>query len=261
MKTANRDARLLTHLRYCAHFQSKHGYMPDVRESADGLAVSLNMAQRDRDALAGMGMLDKQPGAARAFTITTIGWRWLRSEYPAEFDMYEATSSRGRFDDNLARHGLRRIPLLDAEIAAGLSRQLDGPIDASQADDYLITLSDIAGNWPEVFSIKVVGDSMVDAHILPGDWVILRRTNVAMDGEIVAAQLADGKITLKQFERHGSAIHLVGANAAYKEPIIILDSGDQSDERHETPVSILGVCIGLMRGSASEVRVGASSFR
>lgn len=69
----------------------------------------------------------------------------------------------------------------------------------------------------ELFLLKVAGDSMVDAAICDGDWVVVRRQPVAENGEIVAAMI-DGEATVKTLSRRDGRVWLLPQNPAY-EPI------------------------------------------
>ena len=66
----------------------------------------------------------------------------------------------------------------------------------------------------QLFLLKVVGDSMVDAAICDGDWVVVRQQPVADNGDIVAAML-DGEATVKTFKRRDGHVWLMPHNAAY----------------------------------------------
>ncbi|MGH3545675.1 MAG: transcriptional repressor LexA, partial [Mycobacteriales bacterium] len=66
----------------------------------------------------------------------------------------------------------------------------------------------------ELFSVKVVGDSMIDAAICDGDWVVVRQQPEASNGEIVAAMI-DGEATVKVFSRNGGHVWLLPRNPVY----------------------------------------------
>ncbi len=86
-----------------------------------------------------------------------------------------------------------------------------------------------------VFALKVKGDSMINAHILDGDTLLVRAQNSAQDGEIVVA-LVDGEATVKRFYREKERVRLQPENSAMK-PLII-ERGD---------LMILGKAVGVMR--------------
>jgi repressor LexA len=85
------------------------------------------------------------------------------------------------------------------------------------------------------FVLRVTGDSMIDAGILHGDMVVVRRQQSADDGEIVVALLEDGEATVKRLRRSDGRVVLQPENAAYA-PIVAEE------------VRILGKVVGLVRG-------------
>jgi repressor LexA len=102
------------------------------------------------------------------------------------------------------------VPVV-GRIAAG------GPILAEQAVESVFPLPRELVGEGTLFLLKVSGDSMIDAAICDGDWVVVRQQAVAENGDIVAAML-DGEATVKTFKRRGGRIWLLPHNPAY-EPI------------------------------------------
>nr|WP_231980754.1 transcriptional repressor LexA [Tessaracoccus coleopterorum] len=100
-----------------------------------------------------------------------------------------------------------RGPLL-GRIAAG------GPILAEQQVDDVFALPKQLVGDSEVFMLEVQGDSMVDAAICNGDWVVVRRQNDAVNGDIVAA-LLDDEATVKTFSRRSGNVWLLPHNDRY----------------------------------------------
>jgi repressor LexA len=99
------------------------------------------------------------------------------------------------------------IPL-HGRIAAGV------PIEAFEGHSMLAVPAALLGSG-EHYALEVSGDSMVEAGILDGDYALIRRTDVARDGEIVVALIEDSEATLKYFRREGAMIRLDPANRAY----------------------------------------------
>jgi repressor LexA len=118
------------------------------------------------------------------------------------------------------------VPLV-GRIAAG------GPILAEQAVEDVFPLPRQLVGDGQLFMLKVVGDSMVDAAICDGDWVVVRQQPVADNGEIVAAML-DGEATIKTFRRRDGHVWLLPHNPAY-DPI----DGDKAQ--------ILGRVVAVLR--------------
>lgn len=121
------------------------------------------------------------------------------------------------------------IPVL-GRVAAGQ------PITAEQAYDQTLDLGDLFGQPDGLFALRVRGDSMVDAGILEGDYVIVQRQPTARAGEIVVALLED-EATVKYFQPRKDRIELVSANAKY-EPIVVTG---------EVSLRVLGIVRGVVR--------------
>lgn len=97
---------------------------------------------------------------------------------------------------------------LHGRIAAGT------PIEALEGSTMLPVPAALLGSG-EHYALEVAGDSMVDAGILDGDFALIRRTEVARDGEIVVALIDDAEATLKYFRKEGAMVRLDPANRAY----------------------------------------------
>jgi hypothetical protein len=204
------------------------------------------MSFRDREKLVEGGLME-HPNGAESFVITSRGWAVLRRELADEFGN---VGSRGQdvpsLDQLIATRGFRRLALSPAPIGAGPHRQALEATRADHAEACLLVreIADLPAG--EVFMAVVDGTSMVDEHILPGDRVFLRRADTARPGEIVAAELEDGTVTIKRYERRGEAVVLRGASPTMPEPIVVEPgSGDFDDI---APVRIVGVFAGLLRG-------------
>ena len=242
----HREERLLQHLRHCARHWRRHGVVPTIRQTEAGLGQTTNMAYRDRDRLTDLGLVQHPPGS-ESFVITRDGWSVLRREFPDEFGCVD---DRGQdtlaLDDLLAMRGVRRLAMSPAPIGAGLHRSAVEPTEGDHAEACLL-IQEIA-NLPkgEIFIAEVDGDSMIDAHVMPGDWVFLRRADTATAGQIVAAQFEDGTVTLKRYDRRGSQILLRGASPSMPEPIVV--DGDAGDFDDIERLRIVGVYVGLVRG-------------
>jgi repressor LexA len=99
------------------------------------------------------------------------------------------------------------VPVL-GRIAAG------GPILAEEAVEDVFPLPKELVGEGSLFLLKVVGDSMVDAAICDGDWVVVRQQNVADNGDIVAAMI-EGEATVKTFKRTRGQVWLMPHNPAF----------------------------------------------
>ncbi len=106
------------------------------------------------------------------------------------------------------------------------------PIEAIEQDEEL-AFTDWEGA-DDKFALKVAGDSMIEAHIADGDYVVIQRQQQARDGQIVAVRDEDGEATLKKFFKEKNRVRLEPANKAMK-PIF------------RDRVNILGVLVGVVR--------------
>lgn len=88
----------------------------------------------------------------------------------------------------------------------------------------------------EHYALEVAGDSMIEAGILDGDTVIIRKDEVAENGQIIVALIDDTEVTLKRLRRRGNAIALEPANARYETRIVPVDR-----------VRVQGRLVGLLR--------------
>ena len=112
--------------------------------------------------------------------------------------------------------GAVQLPLY-GRIAAGL------PIEAlrDQGSHIEVPLA-LLGNG-EHYALEVDGDSMIDAGILDGDTVIIRKGETAENGQIIGALVDEREVTLKRLRRHGKSIALEPANTAHKVQIVPAD--------------------------------------
>ena len=99
------------------------------------------------------------------------------------------------------------IPL-HGRIAAGV------PIEAFEDSSMLAVPAALLGGG-EHYALEVAGDSMVEAGILDGDYALIKRQEIARDGEIVVALIDDSEATLKYFRREGAMVRLDPANRSY----------------------------------------------
>lgn len=110
------------------------------------------------------------------------------------------------------------VPLL-GRVAAGL------PLLAEENREGTLTVdASLARGRRSLFALTVKGDSMIDAHILPGDKVIVQQTSHADPGDVVVA-LVDGEATVKTFRKKGNTVFLEAANPKY-DPIVISTGQD-----------------------------------
>ena len=97
------------------------------------------------------------------------------------------------------------LPII-GEIAAG------GPIEAYQDASETLTVPDAVAASGDAYVLRVRGDSMIDAHITDGDFVVIRPQQTARDGDIVVAQVEENAVTLKRFFKEKNRVRLQPAN-------------------------------------------------
>ena len=123
------------------------------------------------------------------------------------------------------------IPIL-GRIAAGV------PIEALQNFEGVVDVAALYGRYPEIFAVRVVGDSMAGAGIRDGDLAIVRAASQVENGA-VSAVAVDGEATVKRFYAECGAVTLVAANPRFAPRII------REEEGHD--VRVLGRVVGLVR--------------
>jgi repressor LexA len=142
-----------------------------------------------------------------------------------------ASATQRRFTPSIVEGGLARAkapppppPVEDASrslsipvmgrIAAGT------PISAIQNRSHSVTLSPDFLTQGEHYALEVRGDSMVEAGILDGDLVVIKKQDTANTGDIIVALIDEEEATLKRFRRRGSSIALEAANPAYETRVL-----------------------------------------
>ena len=184
------------------------GYPPSVREI--GEAVGLNSpstVHNHLNTLQKMGFLRRDPTKPRAIEV--------------------------RFDTNsevaMERRPSRHVPLI-GDVAAGT-----GVLAQENVEDLIPLPTDFTGEG-ELFMLRVRGDSMIEAGILDGDFVVARQQTVAENGDIVVAGIPGDEATIKTFKKSGNNITLVPSNSSMKPTVFT------SDE-----VQIYGILVTVMR--------------
>lgn len=193
------------------------GYPPSIREIGDavGLHSSSSVAYQ-LSSLAKKGLLLRDERRPRAVVLSEPGQVKLSAVPSAYVDDSEAEM----------RPTPAYVPLV-GQIAAG------GPILAEEHIEQVMPLPrDLVGDG-QLFMLKVVGDSMIDAAICSGDYVVVRSQSDADNGDIVAA-LLDNEATVKTLRRKNGHVWLMPHNDAY-EPI----NGDHA--------SIMGKVVAVLR--------------
>ncbi|WP_375384961.1 transcriptional repressor LexA [uncultured Microbacterium sp.] len=191
---------------------ARHGYPPSMREIGDAVDLkSLSSVTHQLNQLELSGYLRRDPGKTRAMEVL-IDLPGMSTENPA---------------DSAPMVGDAAMVPLVGRIAAGV------PIMADQHVEEIFPLPRQLVGKGELFMLKVSGESMIDAAICDGDWVVIRAQNTADNGDIVAAML-DGDATVKTFRQRDGHTWLLPRNSAF-EPIL----GDDA--------TVLGKVVAVLR--------------
>ncbi len=184
-------------LAFIQRYKRENQMAPSIREVGDAFGIrSTNGVRYYLTMLQKAGLLDRRAGVSRGIKT--------------------AQSMAG-------------IPIL-GRVAAGQ------PITAEQCYEGSIDTSEMFGTSGELFALKVRGDSMIDAGILEGDYVVVRRRETANSGQMVVA-LVDGEATVKYYRPLADRIELVPANENYQ-PIVVEPGTD---------FQVLGIVSGVIR--------------
>ena len=175
----------------------RRGYPPSMREIGEAVGLtSPSSVSYQLETLQRKGYLRRDPNRPRAIELTR----------PSVSRSLESRSSAP--DDGTGAHPEPSFVPVVGRIAAG------GPILAEQAIEDVFPLPRQLVGDGQLFMLKVVGDSMIEAAIRDGDWVVVRQQPVADNGEIVAAMI-EGEATVKTFKRREGHIWLLPHNSAY----------------------------------------------
>jgi repressor LexA len=182
---------------FIAEHIDKHGYGPTVREIAEKFGIrSPNGVICHLRALERKGIIRRSPNKSRTIELTDVAQRQT--------------------------HGLPFV----GEVAAGTARLAFEQAERIAFDDLF--------NRHDLFVLRVRGDSMIEAQIADGDYVLVRKQPVARAGQIVVAQTDEGEATLKYWYPEANRVRLQPANSSMP-PIYARD------------VKVVGVVVGVIR--------------
>jgi repressor LexA len=234
-----REARVLTQrqfqlLKFITDYQGQHGVPPSFDEMRAALKLrSKSGIHRLISGLEERGYVRRLAYRARALEVL----RPAASIAPpaAEAAVPSSNVVQGRFRRARAEpvlpgvSGKSALPLY-GRIAAGT------PIEALSDQSTVLEVPGLLMGEGEHYVLQVVGDSMVDAGIQDGDFVVIKRCDSADSGDIVVALIEEREATLKRLRRRGASVALEAANPAYETRIF---------GPHQ--VRVQGKLVGLMR--------------
>jgi repressor LexA len=179
----------------------ERGYPPTVREIGEAVGLtSTSSVSHQLATLQKKGFLRRDPSRPRAVDVRMPGESQPQPPAVPHQDDDEAAA-------RAARPQPAYVPVI-GRIAAG------GPVLAEQAVEDVFPLPRELVGGGTLFMLKVTGDSMVEAAIADGDWVVVRQQPNAENGDIVAAMI-DGEATVKTYKRRDGHVWLLPHNPAY----------------------------------------------
>jgi repressor LexA len=206
------------------------GVSPSFDEMKDALGLaSKSGIHRLITALEERGFIRRLAHRARALEVIKLPSQATTAAPPKGRAPFKPQLVDGGPDAPAAANDTRDLPIL-GKIAAGT------PIEAIQQERDRMPVPESLLGAGEHFVLEIQGDSMINAGILDGDFVVIRRTNAANSGEIVVALINGEEATLKRLRKKGASIALEAANPAYETRIFGPDQ-----------VAVQGKLVGLIR--------------
>lgn len=225
-------------LLYLNTYVKEHGVSPSFDEMKDALHLrSKSGIHRLITGLEERGFIRRLPHRARALEVLRLPEN-VKPAAERQGQGFAPTVIEGKFGKGLPGAKVKDAPSeaesvelpLYGRIAAGM------PIEALRDHTRTIDVPGSLLSGGEHYALEVAGDSMIDAGILDGDTVIIRRTETAENGDIVVALVDEDEVTLKRLRRRGASIALEPANPAHETRIFGPDQ-----------VKVQGRLVGLMR--------------
>lgn len=211
-------------------FRQRHKYAPSVREVGEVVGLGPSGVQHHIQVLRQKGWLSESAGQARSSVVLAPGHPVVEVIEPRQatgailaaqsrgaksLEARKARDPGGKVGQAEAPRPVGTVGIQNAayvrllgEIAAGQPR------DANQSVEDVFPLPKQLVGEGDLFLLKVVGDSMIDAAIADGDWVVVREQQVAENGEIIAAMI-EGEATVKSYRMSEGHIWLIPHNPAF----------------------------------------------
>ncbi len=217
-------------LEYINSFQKKNGVTPSYEEMKAALDLkSKSGIHRLILALEERGFLKRLAHKARALEVIKDGISSVKISNQQKKNVVLGNFNTNNHEETNSSQKLSTLPML-GKIAAGT------PIEAIQDDNDMVDVPKEMLSVGESYALTVEGDSMINEGIHNGDTVIIKKTNLAENGDIVVALIDDHEATLKRLRKKGQSIALESANPIYETRIL---------SAHR--VKIQGKLIGLLR--------------
>ena len=217
-------------LEYINSFQKKNGVTPSYEEMKSALDLkSKSGIHRLILALEERGFLKRLAHKARALEVIKDGISSVKISNQQKKNVVLGNFNTNNHEETNSSQKLSTLPML-GKIAAGT------PIEAIQDDNDMVDVPKEMLSVGESYALTVDGDSMINEGIQNGDTVIIKKTNLAENGDIVVALIDDYEATLKRLRKKGQSIALESANPLYETKIL---------SAHR--VKIQGKLVGLLR--------------
>ena len=217
-------------LEYINSFQKKNGVTPSYEEMKAALDLkSKSGIHRLILALEERGFLKRLAHKARALEVIKDGISSVKISNQQKKNVVLGNFNTNNHEATNSSQKLSTLPML-GKIAAGT------PIEAIQDDNDMVDVPKEMLSVGESYALTVEGDSMINEGIHNGDTVIIKKTNLAENGDIVVALIDDHEATLKRLRKKGQSIALESANPLYETKIL---------SAHR--VKIQGKLVGLLR--------------
>ena len=193
MTLSERQERILAFIR---EYRDEHGFPPTIREIGKAVGISsTSVVKYNLERLEEKGKIERSDEISRG----------LRLKEPASAAPKAAAPSL-----------LRSIPKLGV-ISAGAPIPAAGQQENPFGDDVLPLPQDLIPSTGDLYALQVQGDSMIDALVYDGDWVIIRHQNTAQPRDMIVAWIKDREeTTLKYYFPEGDMVRLQPANPAYQ---------------------------------------------
>jgi repressor LexA len=225
-------------LRYIHERLRESGVPPSFDEMKDALNLrSKSGIHRLITALEERGFIRRLPNRARALEVIRLPESSSPSSRPAA-----GKFSPGVIEGGLGKSRPRPVEAEDIDVYSSIAVPVMGriaagvPIEAIQNRSHTINVPPEMISGGDHFALEVRGDSMIEAGILEGDVVVIRKSDSADTGDIVVALVDEEEATLKRLRKRGASIALEAANPAYETRIFGPDR-----------VRVQGKLVGLIR--------------
>lgn len=194
---------------FVVDYIKENGFAPAVRDISTGLDIrSTSTVHAHLKRLVEAGRIVYVPGKRRAIALPAENMAEMKASNVSQFNRKDDDISIDESYQDVSRLKTRYIPLIGT-VTAGV------PILAAEQVEYMLPFpADYFNEQDELFFLHVRGDSMIDAAILDGDTVLVRKSTAADYGKIVVA-LIDDEATVKRLVKHDGKPYLKPENDAY----------------------------------------------